>query len=116
MSDLRDRLARLLCVTTIAVDGWPTGVSFAWSDLQPRSQARWRTIADALLASEEWRTREAAVMEAAGNYADLWRLVHEREDELGPALAEDIIRLGYLRGALFGALARLAETRGEETE
>ena len=97
MSDLRDRLARLLCVTTIAVDGWPTGVSFAWSDLQPRSQARWRTIADALLASEAWQAREAVVEAATAQHLR----GTNRQHGLQPC-------------AECAALARLAETRGEE--
>ncbi len=96
---LRDRLARLLCKATIAVDGWPTGVLFAWSDLQPPSQERWRTIADALLASDEWQAREA-VVEAAINLSAY----------MGPDASPVTVWLDFRV-----AVARVWAARGEET-
>ena len=44
---LRDRLAEIM------VDAWPFRDIESWKEMQEKDRAHWRTVADALLASEE---------------------------------------------------------------
>ena len=69
----------------------------------PSEAALWPALADALLASEEWRAREAVVDAATQLDAAIYSL--KREHELH---ADEI--------ALHEALARLDAVRGEEKE
>jgi hypothetical protein len=53
------------------------------------------------------------VIHAAQQYVALWRIVHEATpDSAAPPTTEDRFRLGYVRGALFAAVAALEASHG----
>lgn len=87
---LQDRLAELLYEAVR--EHAPVVPYRPWAEAgEGREKSAWRRIADALLASEEWRAREAAVF-------------------LLESLLDDTSR-----SRLMSRLARLDAVRGEET-
>ena len=92
---LRERLAQFLYVVA-AGEGLVVAL-VPWLQLHGRERDRWRSVAIALLASEEWLAREAVVEAATRLDAAIYAL--KRESELH---ADEV--------ALHDALARLAES------
>ena len=87
---LRDRLAKIM------VDAWPFRDIPPWKEMQEKDRIHWRTVADALLASEEWEAREAVV-----------KCAQDLDEYMGSDASPTSVWLEFR-----AALARLAAMRG----